>query len=914
MKVTTKILILILVLTCLSLTGAISYYLNKQKQYYNLIDYLEKDNENYFIRIMELEQHQMYLMVFDYSLRESMVKFVQGKQPVNWASSNLDSILDSYRVDATWIFDSTGKVIYNHYNTNIAPLTPIPGDAKYLSVLFKKKPFAHYFLKTPQGIMEIHASPVRTMSNQRLAGFPNGFFIVGRYWNQTFLDTLKPLTGGEIQLSLYPHNNPSNPARGIISYTKELVDWNQKPVAYINVKIKSGILEKINRQNQNIIIVTPLYILLVVCVWIFLLIRWIQSPVNTLSKSLQQKSPAPLEKLVADKGEFGDFSRLIVTFFQQQQDLLVEIKERKHAEESVSWQLAFQQRMMDTIPIPVYFKDDAGFYLGCNEAFERFNGLHQKDVVGKTADSLFGDEWVQQNQLHEHQLLEHGGMVTYENTIPGPDGKLHHTITHKAAFYDTKGNIAGLVGTFVDITEKKEAEELLRQTAFYDFLTKMPNRTLFSERLHHCIARAKRNKDYHFAVLFLDMDRFKDINDSMGHLVGDQVLVTACQRLKNLIRESDMLARLGGDEFIILMEEINSPMVAIRLAERVLEDFSEPLHMDNREIFVSFSIGIALSQMISGEVHTSEEILQQADIALYKSKEWGRSRYTIFDQAMHETFKETLILENELRRTIRAKQLQLYFQPIIELHTGRIYGFEALVYWNHHKRGLLSPSDFIPLAEETGLIHQLGEWVLHESCRQLVAWRNQYPQYPDLTIGINVSPKQIEHPNFSEEIAGILKSSTLDPQWVHLEITETSVLKDPEKILSAINKLHELGIHFHLDDFGTGYSSLSHIIQFPISHIKIDREFISNMTGDKHHRDIVHAIVSLGKSFNLEIIAEGIETPEQEAILRQEGCHFGQGYYYARPMLAADVALYLNNYHPGFRTDDTWHSPPPTLF
>jgi len=438
--------------------------------------------------------------------------------------------------------------------------------------------------------------------------------------------------------------------------------------------------------------------------------------------------------------------------------------------------------------------------------------------------------------------------------------------------------------------ERRRAEEQLRHDALHDALTGLPNRSLFMSHLGRSFDRAKRHKDYLFAVLFLDLDRFKVINDSLGHLMGDELLISVSRRLSACLRSIDTVARLGGDEFAILLDGLTGVMEATEVAERIQQALTHPVMLGVSEVRVSASIGIALS---TTGYDLPSDVLRDADLALYRAKAKGNACHEVYDQTMHTKAVTLLQLETDLRRALKQEELLLHYQPIVSLATGQITAFEALARWHHPRRGLISPADFIPVAEDTGLIMPLGQWALRTACSQMRAWRERFPAQPHLSVCVNLSAKQFTRPDLVEQIAQILRETGLEPSALGLEITETVIMEQAERATAMLKELRALNIPLHLDDFGTGYSSLSYLHRFPIDILKIDRSFVSRIGDSGQHSEIVRAIVSLAHNLKIEVIAEGVETAEQLALLKTLQCDYGQGHYFSKPVEAHAVAEML---------------------
>jgi diguanylate cyclase (GGDEF)-like protein/PAS domain S-box-containing protein len=439
-----------------------------------------------------------------------------------------------------------------------------------------------------------------------------------------------------------------------------------------------------------------------------------------------------------------------------------------------------------------------------------------------------------------------------------------------------------------DIGARKLIEEKLIHDAFHDALTGLPNRALFKEHLKLAVDRAKKKDPFLFAVLFLDLDRFKNVNDSLGHAVGDELLIGIARRLESHIRPVDRVARLGGDEFALLLDGIEHPSDATRVAERLQQEMQLPFNIRGHDVFTSASVGIAMSS--TGYVGP-DDVLRDADTAMYRAKALGKARYEIFDLDMHSRAVALLKLETDLRLAVERQEFIVQYQPIMKLGTNEIYGFEALVRWQHPERGLLLPAEFIPISEETGLIIPLGRWVLREACRQVRLWQEELPGCDSLTLSVNYSGKQFMQTDVIEQIKLILEETDFDPCLLQLEITESAVIENTKTVTEMILELRKLGIRLSMDDFGTGYSSLSYLHSFPIHTLKIDRSFISER--DVADNEIVRTIIMLARNLGLDVVAEGVETREQLAYLRTLDCEYAQGFYFAHPLDPSQAELTL---------------------
>jgi diguanylate cyclase (GGDEF)-like protein/PAS domain S-box-containing protein len=432
-----------------------------------------------------------------------------------------------------------------------------------------------------------------------------------------------------------------------------------------------------------------------------------------------------------------------------------------------------------------------------------------------------------------------------------------------------------------EIVERKRAEERLSHAAFHDELTGLPNRALFMDRLQQMVARLQRHTDHLSAVLFVDLDRFKLVNDSLGHVVGDLLLIAVARRLEKCLRPGDSLARLGGDEFTILVDDIKGEHDAVFVAERILRSLEAPFVIGGREVFASASIGIAVSRT---GFDKPQDVLRNADIAMYRAKELGKGRYSLFSPDLLSRSVAQLALETDLRRAIERKEFELYYQPIVSIETGSVVGFEALIRWRHPDRGLVLPGEFISTAEETGSIVPIGLWVLETACRQMAAWQERYPLPTPLAISVNVSARQLGDGNFAADVQRILAQTAIPPESLHIEITESVLMENPHLARQTLLAVRALGVQIDLDDFGTGYSSLSYLHSFPIDTLKIDRSFVSTSGTGVANPEIVQSILALAESLSIKTTAEGIETEEQLQQLRSLNCANAQGYYFSKPV------------------------------
>jgi len=479
----------------------------------------------------------------------------------------------------------------------------------------------------------------------------------------------------------------------------------------------------------------------------------------------------------------------------------------------------------------------------------------------------------------------------HEHRLRTRDGRDLWVLCRGLAVRDQEGQTVRIAGSLTDISQRKHAEEQLMHDALHDALTRLPNRTLFMDRLDLALKRYRRDQSKLFAVLFFDLDRFKNINDSLGHMIGDELLVSVARRVEKSLRPGDTLARLGGDEFAILITDVTETVHATHLAERVHDLLKEVFLIREHEIYTSASVGIALA---APHYQRPEEVLRDADLAMYRAKTIGHASYAVFDSAMHESAVALHRLEMDLRRAVERDEFVVHYQPIVSLDTDRILGFEALLRWEHPQWGLVAPDYFIHVAEETGLIVPLGWWVLHESCAQTRRWQELFPLDPPLSISVNVSGKLIVQPDLIAQVQWILEKTGLSASSLRLEITESAIMSHGVKSLGALESLRALGVQLHIDDFGTGYSSLSYLQRFSYDSIKIDRSFVGSLDCREDGNAIVGAIIALGNSLGMKVIAEGVETPEQLETLRSMHCPEGQGYWFSKPLDQRAVNELLN--------------------
>lgn len=522
----------------------------------------------------------------------------------------------------------------------------------------------------------------------------------------------------------------------------------------------------------------------------------------------------------------------------------------------------------------IYYSPRWKAMLGCEEGAiasnpdEWFNRVHPEDLEQLRADIDAHLNGLTPHFEHEHRMLHR-------------DGSYRWMLTRGLAVRDSSGKAYRMAGSQSDISVRKAAEEQLMHGAFHDALTGLPNRKFFIEGLRRVMARAKRREGYLFAVLFLDLDRFKIVNDSLGHMIGDELLIAIARRLESCLRPADTVARLGGDEFTVLLDDIRDTSDATRVAERIQRELVVPLNLSGHEVYTTASIGITLGNPSYIE---PDDIIRDADTAMYRAKALGKARYEMFDAGMHAKAVALLNLEADLRKAVEHEEFVLLYQPMIALETNRITGFETLVRWKHPERGLIPPSEFMPIAEETGLIVPIGWAMLEAACRQVRDWQIRFATDPPVAVSVNLSKKQFAQADLVTRLERILLDTQLAVDSLILEITENVMMENADTLGALLSRLKALRIQVHVDDFGTGYSSMSYLNRFPVDTLKIDQSFISGLSDNGSTSGVVETIVSLAHNLGIGVLAEGVETVEQLVRLKSLKCEFGQGFYFYRPM------------------------------
>jgi diguanylate cyclase (GGDEF)-like protein/PAS domain S-box-containing protein len=622
--------------------------------------------------------------------------------------------------------------------------------------------------------------------------------------------------------------------------------------------------------------------LLIIGAWL------VTATVTTLSAMLPPSSPLPgwLDALFRTSSVLATAAILLLILWHFRRRLVGTLNRTRAAEE----RYALAERGAndglwdwDLNSDSVYFSPRWKEILGCTE-----------EQIGNSPEDWFCRVHPDDRGGFDSELADHldGSSRSFESEyrILHEDGGYRWVLARGQAVRNENGEPTRVAGSQTDITRRKQVEEQALRDASHDALTGLPNRVLLMERLSRNVERARKDEGYLFAVLFLDLDRFKNINDSLGHATGDLLLIEIARRIEACLHPTDTVARLGGDEFTILLENIKHPEVARKVAERIQEKLKAPFRPNGYELYVTASIGVVSE---TTDYDKSLDLLRDADTAMYRAKEVGKARYEVFNPEMRTRAVQLLRLETELRRAVDHEEFVVYYQPIVWLQSGKVAGFEALVRWAHPERGLILPMEFVPLAEETDLISRIDLFVLHEACLTTKLWQKRFPEHRPLTVSVNLSPTHIARPELPNEIASILERTGFDGRNLRLELTEGAIMRDAQAAIETLSHLKDLGVEVHVDDFGTGYSSLGLLNRFPVNALKVDRSFVAEMRDNGENTEIIQTISTMAHQLGMDVIAEGVESPEQLYQLRELGCDYGQGYRFSKPVPAKAVETIL---------------------
>ena len=581
-------------------------------------------------------------------------------------------------------------------------------------------------------------------------------------------------------------------------------------------------------------------------------------------------------------------SWLVYRTCKEQELAVAALKEANH---TLGFEKELNQTVIQSSPLAIYVRDRNNHVTVWNDAAAQMYGWSREEVLGKPL-LIVPDEGRPQSDNLRKRVLSGEKIVQAELRRQRRDGTLLEISSTMAPLHDSEGKIYGYLAIVADITERKAAEQRIEFLAHHDALTRLPNRMLVQDRFRQAIASAERNGSK-VAIVFLDLDNFKSINDTLGHSIGDALLQEIASRLNECVRNTDTISRQGGDEFLIVLRDLPDIEATAPIIGKIKEQLQGPFCIDGNDLATSVSIGVAVYPQDGEDFDT---LLKRADMAMYQAKEAGRNTYRFFDEQMNIEAVDNLSMRNGLRRAIERGEFVLHYQPQIDLAGGAIVGAEALVRWRHPEKGLIYPDRFIHIAEESGLIVPIGEWVMREACRQAVEWKNS--GLPDMVIGVNLSAVQFKRGDVEYAVLDALEKSGLAPEFLELELTESILIQNAESVLATVKRLKLLGIKLSIDDFGTGYSSLSYLKRFDVDKLKIDRSFIRDLATDPDDAAIVRAIIQMARSLNLRTIAEGVENEEMLAHLRFFHCDEAQGYHFARPMAAADFAAYVMHHSP----------------
>ncbi|MBY0578326.1 MAG: EAL domain-containing protein [Burkholderiales bacterium] len=609
----------------------------------------------------------------------------------------------------------------------------------------------------------------------------------------------------------------------------------------------------------------------------YVITRNIENPLESLKKTmLAIRERMDLSRRAEIDGRHSDVDDMARTF-----NVFVENLEQ------ATNKLALYAKVFENSEEAIIITDAGNEIISVNRAFSRITGYAAEEVIGKNPRML--SSGMQGGAFYEAmwRTIVETGHWQGEIWNRRKSGEVYPEWLSVSTERNDEGELTNHIAIFTDITSRKRDEERIRFLAYYDSLTELPNRALFEEHINRALSAAKRNGKK-VALLFLDVDRFKSVNDSLGHLAGDLLLQSVATRLKKHIRESDTICRQGGDEFIIVLTGIETLDAVVHVAEKIVESMGEAHSIAGHQLVVSFSIGIS---MYPDDGQSSEVLIRNADAAMYHAKDAGRNNFQFFSQEMNSEAFERLSMESDLRQALKRNELLLHYQPKIDIHSGGIIGMEALVRWQHPEKGLIPPDKFIPVAEECGLIVSIGEWVLRTACAQCQAWHES--GLFTAPVAVNISALQFRQKNIRDMVASVLQETGLAPHLLELELTESMVMQEAESTIVTLHALKELGVSISIDDFGTGYSSLNYLRYFPVDRLKIDRSFVQDISSDKDDAAITRTIISMGHSLRMKVIAEGVETTDQFALLREQGCDEIQGYYYSKPLSAEDFCSFL---------------------
>ncbi len=561
-------------------------------------------------------------------------------------------------------------------------------------------------------------------------------------------------------------------------------------------------------------------------------------------------------------------------------------------EEELKIQKNFLKTVIDVIPDVIWIKDLNLRYIGCNAKFEELYGIKESELIGKSDFDLVDRKTAEFYRENDKLVLKSDHVVQSDDYWNFNNGRIQgYFETIKTTVKDSKGKIVGILGIARDITERVKREKELEQYALYDTLTGLSNRVNFLNKLESLI-KDRVYKEKKHALMFIDLDNFKEINDTMGHSIGDQVLIQSAKRIKNSVREDDIVARFGGDEFVLVVKNISSEFVVDDIAQKILDNLSKPIEVEKNKFYISASIGISLIPDDSKDI---ENLLSYADSAMYRAKEGGRNRYEFYTKDMSKKAFERVVMENSIRTALENNEFEMYYQPQINTKTKKIVGAEALIRWNHPSLGIVSPSKFIPISEESGQIVEIGKWIIYQVMKDTSSFKKDKLNLKN--ISINLSIKQLNDANLISIIKNAIDETQCNPKWIEFEVTETFAMNNPDNVIILLNKIKDLKCKISIDDFGTGYSSLQYLKKFPIDKLKIDQSFVKDIICDEDDEAIVKAVILIAKSMKLDVIAEGVEENHQKDMLINNGCDMAQGYLFSKPLPLKEFKDFVKKYN-----------------
>ncbi len=886
MKVQTKLTSLMGVIVVVFFVGLLLVFHFERHRASALFQSEQQLEEQFFDRLINLKGLSLETFANDYTYWDEMVRFVATGNK-RWAADIIDTALPTYQANAAWVFRTDFSPVYAVNNVKEPGLRETPLSQAALKTLFGKVPSPHFFLATPAGLIEIRGASIHPSHDNQRKTPARGYFLVGRVWSDAYVRELSELTS----LTLRVLSTATPPARatdaglnGVIEFSRSLPGWNEMPVRQLLIDGESGMLREFQHSsNQQFGLLLSFSLAVLIALSVFLS-RWVSRPLRLISRSLDAQDGAAAHALRVDTSEFGHLARLVAQFVEQKNALVLEVMERERVEHALreseeryalaalganeglwDWNLETDE---------VYFSPRWKAMLG-----------YEDDEIGNRPNAWF--DLVHPDDLDRltTALAEHRAGITAlfenEHRVRHKDGSYRWVLSRGMVVRTPSGAPHRMAGSQSDLTDR----------TMHDALTGLPNRALLIDRLRRALLRTERHPDSAFGVMLVNLDRFKLVNDSLGHGIGDQLLIAVASRLETMLRPGDTVARLGGDEFVVLLEELTGVDGAVLVANRIQRRLAEPFMLNGQEAFTTATLGIALSG--TGYAR-AEDLLRDADIALHRAKALGNARYEVFDATMRVRAVTRLGLETDLRRAVERHEFRLHYQPIVSLRSGFIVGFEALMRWAHPDRGLVPPAEFIPVAEETGMIGPIGEWGLREACRRMRTWQERFQVHPPLTISVNLSGKQFAQADLSERIEALLCEVGLAPGSLKIEITESVLMQNPETVSATLARLKALETRISVDDFGTGYSSLSYLHRFPIDTLKIDRSFVNAIQPNGDGSEIVRTIITLAHSLGMDVIAEGVETGDQLARLALLGCEYGQGYYFSKPVCDDEATALLD--------------------